>query len=74
MNPKDIKKRLGQNILRLRKDYGLSRKALARLSHISTDRLRQVEHGDSSAKLYDYHLKRLGEIFYICVDELFEEK
>ncbi len=73
MNIEEIKKRMGENILRLRKEYGISRKALAKLVHIPEGRLRRVEKGEPDAKLYDFHLKRLGEVFGIRVDTLFEE-
>jgi len=72
MNTEEIKKILGENIYHLRKEYGISRKALARLIQISEQRLRRVENGDVKARFYDFHLKRLGQVFDVHVDELFE--
>jgi len=72
MNLEEIRKQIGQNILHLRKECGISRKARAKLVHIPEGRLRRVENGDVGVKLYDFHLKRLGEVFDICVDDLFE--
>lgn len=71
MTPKEIRETIGQNILQLRKNYGISRKALARLIHIPENRLRRIETGDLNAKLYDFHLKRIARIFDISVDLLF---
>jgi len=72
MNPEEIRKTVGQKILYLRKEYGISRKALARLICMPERRLGRVENGDANAKLYDFHLKRLGEVFDVRVDVLFE--
>ena len=66
----EIRKTIANNILQLRKEYGISRKALAKLVHIPEGRLRRLEKGDTDAKLYDFHIKRLGEVFGIPVDML----
>jgi len=73
MHIEKIKIRLGDNIQCLRKEYGISRKALAKLIQIPEQMLRRVENGDVKAKLYDFHLKRLGEVFNVRVDALFEK-
>lgn len=72
MNPEEFRKQIGQYILHLRREYGISRKALAKLIRIPVDRLRRVEEGDVKAKLYDFHLKRLGAVFGVAVDELYD--
>ena len=72
MNTENIRKAMGQNILHLRREYGLSRRALAKLTRIPEGRLRRVENGDLSAKLYDFHLKRLGAVFGVTIDALTE--
>ena len=61
---------LGRNILFLRSYYGMSQKTLAKLLGISPHRLRAVEAGSPQARLYDFHLRRLSEIFHISADAL----
>ena len=72
MNPEEIRKRIGKNILYLRTHYGISRTSLAKLIHISVRRLRRIEDGDPSAKLYDFHLKRIARVFDVTIESLFE--
>ena len=71
MTTQEIRARIGTNILYLQGQYGLSRRSLAKLIKIPESRLRRIEAGDPSAKLYDFHLKRLARIFDISVDLLF---
>ena len=73
MNAEETRRRVGANILTLRKCYGLSRKSLALLIKMPVNRLRRIETGDLSAKLYDFHLSRIARVFGIPVDELFAE-
>ena len=74
MNPEEIRKCVGQNILHLRKEYGLSRKALAKLIYIPEGRLRRVENGDPGAKLYDFHLKRIADVFDVSIELLYQAR
>ena len=73
MTPEEIRRTIGQNIVRLRREYGLSRKSLAKLAGIPLSRLRRVEQEDAHARLYDFHLKRLSEVFHISVENLYED-
>ena len=72
MTPEEIRKIIGQNIRNLRREYGLSRKSLAKLINVPVERLRRVEEGDANAKLFDFHLKRLARVFGVTVDCLYE--
>ena len=73
MTPEEIRSIIAQNIVRLRNEYGLSRKSLAKLAGIPVSRLRRVEQGDVRVRLYDFHLKRLSEVFNIRVENLYED-
>ena len=73
MNPETLRKTIGQNIIHLRTDYGLSRASLAKLIGIPVHRLRRVEDGDPRATLYDFHLKRIARVFDVPIESLFEE-
>ena len=64
---------LGNNILRLRKHYTLSRSSLARLIRIPVGRLRRIEQGDPKAKLYDFHLYRLAKVFDVPMESLLKD-
>ena len=73
MTPEEIRKIIGQNIVSLRREYGISRKALAKLINVPVNRLKRVEEGDVHAKLYDFHIKRLSRVFGITADAIFED-
>ena len=68
MTSEEMRRIIGHNIQSLRREYGLSRKSLAKLINIPVNRLRRVEEGDAKAKLYDFHLCRLARVFDIAVD------
>ena len=70
MNVSQIYMQIGRNILFLRKHYGMSRKTLAKLMGIPYACLRRVESGDPVARMYDFHLKRLADIFDVSADAL----
>ena len=74
MNEEELCRRIGDNIVFLRKHYGLSRKSLAKLINIPVGRLRRVEEGDCDIRLYDFHLKRLARVFDVTVDSLVDEQ
>lgn len=62
--------RIPSNIRALRANYGISRKALAKLIRIPVGRLRRVENSDLTARLYDYHLLRIARVFDISIETL----
>ena len=72
MSPEEIRRMIGRNIMNLRSEYGISRKSLAKLIKIPVNQLRRVESGDVNAKLFDVHLKRIGMVFGITVDQLYD--
>ena len=73
MNKEEIRRRIGCNIVTLRQYYGISRRSLAMLIKMPENRLCRIEAGDSQAKLYDFHVKRIARVFGITVDELFDD-
>lgn len=73
MDPEEFCTRIGRNILYLRSYYGMSRKTLAKLIKIPVGRLRRVESGDTFARMYDFHLRRIARVFDITIDALLEE-
>lgn len=71
MDTQEIRSIIGQNIILLRRHYGMSRTTLARLIGIPVNRLRRVEAAEPGAKLYDFHVARIARVFNIRVEELF---
>ena len=74
MDVSQIYAQMGRNILFLRKHYGVSRKTLAKLLGIPYARLRRVESGEPVVRMYDFHLKRLADIFNVSADALVYEE
>ena len=70
MNTQKIRIVIGKNILELRNNYGISRASLARLIKMPISRLRRIEMGDTSAKMYDFHMKRIANIFGVTIENL----
>lgn len=65
---------VGQNILRLRKKYCLSRRALAKLLGVNEITLRELERGTSLPVIADTTLCRLCQIFAVEPEELVAPK
>ena len=73
MNVEEIHRQIGENIRLLRTYYGMSRKTPAMLIKMPVNRLRRVEAGDPTAKIYDFHLHRVARVFDVTIDALTEE-
>ena len=61
---------LGKNLQLLRKQYALSRRALARLVGISEFQLKRLEDGSADPVISDVTLQRICQIFDIEANQL----
>ena len=73
MDMEEIYARMGRNLIYLRAQYSMSRKTLAKLIDIPLTRLRRVEAGGSRARVYDFHLCRMANVFDLSTDSLLYE-
>lgn len=71
---KDEIKNLANNIVRIRKEYGLSKKEMAKILGISIESLRKIEKGEIPLKMSVEVIFEIYDYFGITPKELFESR
>lgn len=74
MIPKDYRKRIGEGIVELRKQHGMTQNALAQRSSLSKGLIYKIETGRQCGDFtkYEDYLKQIAQVFNMTVEDMVE--